>query len=103
MDAYAGALTDECWEWQSTAIDASEVQKVIPEMMDIDIERLRTVVDCTDKRTNVMIEILETEQNYANQLLIAQSLYRKGLRELGIVPEKSLDLIFAGMGIWTLH
>jgi hypothetical protein len=69
-------------------------------MLEIDVNDLRSNMDLTNKRTNVFLEIVETEQNFTNLLQVSQDIYRKGLKDQDIFTgkPKCLDLIFGGLG-----
>ncbi|KAI9099887.1 Dbl homology domain-containing protein [Phlyctochytrium arcticum] len=105
IDAIAGSLPVDAWEWASTEIAAPQVsvkEEIIKEERKIP-ETVESVLQ-KDGRGHVVWNLVETERNYVSQLGILQNVFRQRLHDQGILSETAVNLIFAGIEeLYTFH
>ncbi|KNC99953.1 uncharacterized protein SPPG_05326 [Spizellomyces punctatus DAOM BR117] len=97
IDAIAGSLPADAWEWASTEIAAPVIsvkedvkeEKKAPETVESVLQK--------DGRGHVVWNMVETERNYVSQLGILQNIFRQRLLDQGILSETAVNLIFAGI------
>ncbi|KAI8823069.1 rho guanine nucleotide exchange factor [Fimicolochytrium jonesii] len=94
IDAIAGSLPSDAWDWASTEVAApivlvKEEEKKAPETVESSLQK--------DGRGYVVWNMVETERNYVAQLRTLQSYFRRRLVDQGILSETSSSLIFAGI------
>ncbi|KAJ3004923.1 serine/threonine-protein kinase HAL4/sat4 [Thoreauomyces humboldtii] len=99
IDAIAGSLPSDAWEWASTEVAApvvavkekDEERKVPPppETVESSLQK--------DGRGYVVWNLVETERNYYAQLGILQNFFKQRLVDQGVLSETAANLIFAGI------
>ncbi|KAJ3184547.1 Protein T2 [Geranomyces variabilis] len=94
IDAIAGSLPSDAWEWASTEVAApvvavKEEEKKAPETVESVLTK--------DGRGYVVWNLVETERNYCAQLGIMQNFFKRKLVEQDVLSETAANLIFAGI------
>ncbi|KAJ3274669.1 Protein T2 [Borealophlyctis nickersoniae] len=101
IDAVAGSLPADAWEWASTeiAVTAFVAPKEESKIEREDAKPAETVemVLCKDKRGHVVWDLVQTERNYVAKLKVIQTLFRDRLVANRILSEPAVNLIFAGI------
>eukprot|EP00842_Homolaphlyctis_polyrhiza_P001602 jgi/Hompol1/2442/HPOL_002915-RA len=99
IDAIAGSLPPDAWEWTSTEYDPAIYSKEGPGLSLADEMRPAVTLESVltkDKRGHVVLNLWETEHNYTNQLGVIQKVFRQGLLDRGIITAQAANFIFAG-------
>ncbi|KAI8912177.1 Dbl homology domain-containing protein [Powellomyces hirtus] len=100
IDAIAGSLPSDAWEWASTEVAAPVIAVKEEEKKVQTVESVLT----KDGRGYVVWNLVETERNYCAQLGIMQNFFRSRLVDQGVVSETAANLIFAGIDdLYAFH
>ncbi|KAJ3079301.1 Protein T2 [Quaeritorhiza haematococci] len=116
IDAIAGSLPPDAWDWESTEVPIAAVGKEEhkatteapkeekKQMMPQDVMEATMAALQKDKRGYVVCNLWETETNYFYDLGILRDLFRKRMLEEGIITETAANVIFAGIDdLFNLH
>ncbi|KAI8908918.1 Dbl homology domain-containing protein [Gorgonomyces haynaldii] len=87
MDAYATGITQDQWVWESSKMEAFNLQEL--EVIEDEKQEVEPEFEVTD--TLGLQNLMDKNKDKRGFII-----FRRGLRSAGVVPNKSIDLIFRG-------